>query len=125
MISNTPRHVLLLLHIYSYLPYSQCTGALTIPDRRPRNLIAIKIIINIDFIPRITRRKRPRYADKRIGWWISAAATGDLQLSTGNIELGVSAWIVDAELLDAEEVVGGWEAFGDLYLKSFCLFVSQ
>lgn len=54
-----------------------------------------------------------------------AAAAGDLELRAGNVELGSAAWVVDAELLDAEEVVTRGDAGGEGDGVSFCGGVRQ
>jgi hypothetical protein len=43
----------------------------------------------------------------------SGAATSDLELSARNVELGRAARVVDAELLDAEEVLSSGDLGGD------------
>lgn len=47
------------------------------------------------------------------GGWVSAASSSDLDLSAGNIKLGWAAGVVDAELLDAKQVLSGGELRGN------------
>jgi hypothetical protein len=59
------------------------------------------------------------------GRGLAAAATGDLQLRAREIELGRRSRVVDAELLDAEEVLAGGDLAGDGHRVCGCPCVSR
>jgi len=94
------------------------TFCLASENSRSGNSVAVEVIVDVGGIPRISLLESPRNADAA-GDLVTASR--NLDLCTGDVELGDASWVgvVDAELLDAEEVVAWGDARWDLHAVGF------
>lgn len=92
-------------------------------DCRSRNRVVREIRVDIHHVPRLSARNETRNADQRP--WRAGATIRDSDLRALNIKLGNARWVrvMDAELLDTEEVVAAGKVLGDVVRICLCVWV--
>ena len=80
-------------------------------DLGTRNNVGVEVGVDVRGVARVGALDVAGDLSRRRG--LSGAATSDLDLSARDVELGRAAGVVDAELLDTEEVLSSGDLGGD------------
>lgn len=104
---------------------STASSILTRPDRWTWHGVILEVVIDVHDIPGLIALDETW---NRHQWsWSTTSTSSDGDLCTGDIELGNTSrvWIMDGELLNAEQVVSVWQCFGDCVGVCFCISSQQ
>jgi hypothetical protein len=90
---------------------SMTRSSLVCSDLGSGNNVALEVVVDVGSVTRIGRLDMARdLGDRGRATW---AATGDLELRAREVELRWRTGVVDAELLNAEQVVASGDLVGD------------